>query len=454
LVEVAMHVAKIQISGVRGFHGDRAVDLDLTRPNGSLAGWTVIAGRNGSGKSTLLQALALVLAGPQSVGFVPSLSDWMSAGVERAEISADLRAASSEPYQTRLFDSGGSLRVWLRLNRPRIHPDLDADAIDPDVTGEGVASFRLTNRSDPEGLYSPGWFYAGYGPFRHLGGSGNWKPRKKSVRSSQISSLFDDSISLADAVDWLIEQHLYQLENRAGARDLMDVVMTLLADGLLPDDFRVCRVDSDGLWVSREGSEFPLREMSDGYRAVTALIVDIIRQLQISFGSLRLSNIEGVPTLPYPGVVLIDEVDTHLHVSWQQAIGTWLKKHFPEIQFIVTSHSPYICQSADPGGLILLPGPGDRRAGHVVGQDLYERVVYGSGDDAVLTELFGVSTPYSEEAVRLRRRLGDLETKVLDGSASDVELEEFRSLRDSLSSSLGTRAAEIAARLGRDSDPD
>lgn len=449
-----MHVAKIQISGVRGFHGDRSIDLDLTRPDGSLAGWTVVAGRNGSGKSTLLQALALALAGPQSVSFIPSLSDWMSADMERAEISANLVAANSEPYQETLFDTGGSLRVWLHLNRPHIHPDLDADAVDLDVIGKGVASFRLASRIDPEGLYSPGWFYVGYGPFRHLGSTGNWSPRRRSGRLSQISSLFDDSISLADAVDWLIEQHLYQLENKAGASNLIDIVMTLLADGLLPDDFHVCRVDSDGLWVSREGSEFPLREMSDGYRAVTALVVDIIHQLHVSFGSLQLSNIDGVPALPYPGVVLIDEVDTHLHVSWQQVIGTWLKRHFPEIQFIVTSHSPYICQSADPGGLILLPGPGDRRAAHVVGQDLYERVVYGSGDDAVLTELFGVSTPYSAEAVRLRRRLGDLETKVLDGSASEAELEEFRSLRDSLSSSLGTRAAEIAARLGRDDDSD
>ena len=57
-----------------------------------------------------------------------------------------------------------------------------------------------------------------------------------------------------------------------------------------------------------------------------------------------------------PGVVIIDEIDAHLHVSWQRRIGSWLTSHFPNIQFIVTTHSPYICRSADLGALIRLPG--------------------------------------------------------------------------------------------------
>ena len=121
-----------------------------------------------------------------------------------------------------------------------------------------------------------------------------------------------------------------------------------------------------------------------------------------SYPELNLEYRNNVPTLPYSGVILIDEVDAHLHVSWQKIIGTWLKEHFPEIQFIVTTHSPYICQSADPGGLILLPGPNEPYPPHAISEDLYERIVYGSGDDAILTELFGVETPYSAEAEKMR----------------------------------------------------
>ncbi|GAA3650798.1 hypothetical protein GCM10022267_41410 [Lentzea roselyniae] len=60
-----MYVSQVKLGNIKGFHGAREVDLRLTRPDGSPAGWTVIAGRNGSGKSTLLQAIALTLGGPR-----------------------------------------------------------------------------------------------------------------------------------------------------------------------------------------------------------------------------------------------------------------------------------------------------------------------------------------------------------------------------------------------------
>lgn len=237
--------------------------------------------------------------------------------------------------------------------------------------------------------------------------------------------------------------------NGSGKSTLLQAIALCLAgprNGMRIDD-----VDSDGLWVSGAGGQRrPLRQMSDGYRAVTALVLDIVRQLAAAYPSIAIEYRNGVPTLPYPGVVLIDEVDAHLHVSWQKKIGEWLKAHFPAIQFIVTSHSPYICQSADPGGLIRLPGPEEPDGPRVVGQDLYERVVYGSGDDAILTELFGVDTPYSAEAERLRAKLGDLEIKVLDGTATPAEAEEHRRLTAMLTSSPATRADEIAKLLRRD----
>ena len=58
-----IYVSKLKIDGIRGFDGRRSVNLDFARPDGSYAGWTVLAGRNGSGKTTMLQAIALALAG-------------------------------------------------------------------------------------------------------------------------------------------------------------------------------------------------------------------------------------------------------------------------------------------------------------------------------------------------------------------------------------------------------
>ena len=450
-----MHVARLEISGVRGFYGARSVALDFVRPDGTFAGWTVLAGRNGSGKSTLLQALALVLSGPRATAFIPSLADWMSNGVTTADMTATLHRSREDRgfVQPSLFSEDP--QVSMHFARPPQPPGWSEDPPEPEFRGSGLDSLTSPDKISSVTPKPSGWFYAGYGPFRHLGrgvSGGAWKSRRSNLSklSLQVSSLFDESISLVDAVDWLVEQHLYDLEDRPGAGEFLRTMMALLGDGLLPDGFQISRVNSDGLWVSRGDTEFPLREMSDGYRAVTALVVDIVRQMSGSYSILNLEYQGSVPTLPYPGVVLIDEVDAHLHVSWQKVIGAWLKEHFPGIQFIVTTHSPYICQSADPGGLILLPGPGDPHPPHTIDQDLYERVIYGSGDDAILTDLFGVETPYSVKSEMLRQRLGELEIKVLDGAASDAEREEYRSLSSSLNSSLSARVDEIAARLGRE----
>jgi hypothetical protein len=421
-----VHVSRLRVSGVRGFYGDRAVDLDLTRPDGSLAGWTVLAGRNASGKSTLLQALALAMAGPRSTAFLPSPADWMSSRALQGEIIADLQMSGE--YEPQLF----APEAELHFRRPGF-----SDEDEPDFSGSGI------------GVSDIGCFYAGYGPFRHLGGTVSRRGAKSSKLAQQVASLFDETIPLAEAVDWLIEQHLFQLEGRAGAADLLNLMMDLLSDGLLPDGFEVRRIDSSGLWVRNNGTEFPLREMSDGYRSVTALVTDIVRQMWSAYRGLALSWQGDTPVLDYPGVVLIDEIDAHLHVSWQKKIGIWLKKHFPQIQFIVTTHSPYICQSADPGGLISLPGPRENRPPKVVDEDLYNRVVYGSGDDAILTELFGVDTPYSPEAEKLRERLGDLEVKIADGDASAEEKDEYHSLSKTLTSSLSARTVEVAEYLRR-----
>ncbi|MEV0899677.1 AAA family ATPase [Actinoplanes sp. NPDC049802] len=289
----------------------------------------------------------------------------------------------------------------------------------------------------------------GYGPFRRLtGGSGDAQRLVSSrVSAARMASLFHEDASLADGVAWLIEQHLRAFERRPGAEALKRAALAVLGDGLLPDGYRVCDVDSEGLWVERDGTRFALREMSDGYRAVTALVVDLLKQIHDAYGSLPAEEHDGSVVITAPGVVLIDEVDAHLHVSWQKRIGGWLKARFPRIQFIVTTHSPYICQAADENGLIRLPGPDEDEPPRIVSGDLYERIVYGSGDDAVMSELFGVDTPYSDKALRLRRELVELETDVLVGRAGTDAVRRYEELRDTLTSSPGARVEELAARI-------
>ncbi|WP_406008813.1 ATP-binding protein [Streptomyces sp. NBC_00637] len=456
-----MYVSRIIVEDIKFFHGPRAVDLTLTRPDGSHAGWTVLAGRNGSGKTTLLRAMALALSGPGVArSLVPQFENWVTEGrtAGHAEVQISRDARHDRFSQGR--PPAGAFWAGLRWKMPR---DGMAGRV-PVRRGVLPGLEEITYPKAPTSIARrgpwadnpAGWFSAAYGPFRRMaGGSGD--VQRLMLASGPVArhtSLFHEDASLAEGVAWLIEQHLRALEGRGGAQGLKAFALALLGDGLLPDEYRIDDVDSEGLWVERHDSRFPLREMSDGFRTVVALVVDILKQLHDVFGDglwesdLWEARNRSIAMMT-PGVVIIDEIDAHLHVSWQRRIGPWLTAHFPRIQFIVTTHSPYICQAADPGGLIRMPGVDEARPPEVIDQDLYDRVVYGSGDDAVLSELFGLDTPYSERAEQARAEFVDLEAQIYDGASSRESLDRYRELKERLASSPSARLAEMGARLHR-----
>lgn len=440
-----MYISRVKLENVRGFAEPRSVDLTLTRPNGAHAGWTVLAGRNGSGKTSLLRAVALAVGGPDvALKLVPDFRDWITTGQQSASVEVSIRSGDAGDHW-----SGEDPRP--RQSVQRMQWVRDASLVGP----RSEAQPLLRAGSDAHAEHGPwqanpsGWFCAAYGPFRRLAGGGSETRRFTGTPGplARMATLFHEDATLAEGVEWLIEQHLRAFERKPGAAELKQAALEILGHDLLPDQVRVCDVDSEGLWVESGGERFPLREMSDGYRTITALIVDFLKQLSEAYDGLSLEHLDGRPIITSPGVVLIDEIDAHLHVTWQQRIAGWLKGHFPNIQFIVTTHSPYICQAADENGLIRLPGPHEDTQPRVVGPDLYQRVVFGSGDDAAISELFGLDSPYSPRAGQLRRELAELEAKVITGEASGEEIADYETLRRRLNSSLVARVGEVSASL-------
>jgi energy-coupling factor transporter ATP-binding protein EcfA2 len=444
-----VYIRKIQIKNARGFHN---VDLDLTRRQGSPAGWTVLAGRNGSGKSTLLRAIALAVAGPDTTRTLcGSFVDWIRVGQKVAEVRVRLEPSRGDGFEEFDIDPA-SLTGWARL-----HWKSAGKGLEPALSSSLSGKLKLLQENLMEGPWSSnttgGWFLCGYGPYRRLSGHAADAQRLMEGRGriARLVSLFREDSSLVECVGWLREIYLRRLEKKPGAAELERSVLALLNDGLLPDGTKVEKVDSEGLWVRQQGIRLPLSQLSDGYRTTAALVMDIVRHLERCFGRLRIETANDAEGPYYrvlhEGVVLIDEVDLHLHVSWQKRFGFWLKRHFPNIQFIVTTHSPFICQAADPRGLIRLPAPGEDRPAEHISEELYNTVVNGSIDDAVLTELFGLETPYSKPAERLREEIARLEVKLQTGKATDKDRREFQDLRARLPQNLSADVEQALRKL-------
>jgi hypothetical protein len=154
------------------------------------------------------------------------------------------------------------------------------------------------------------------------------------------------------------------------------------------------------------GGELPLRDLSDGCRSAYALMLDIIHNMALTYGPENLfsRDAEHRMVVRQPGVILIDELEAHLHPSWQRTICDWLKVRFPLVQFFITTHSPLILQAADPGGIFVLPLPNEAGAGRTVRRlapHEQQRIVLGRAEKVLLGEAFGLKRTWSLQADRL-----------------------------------------------------
>lgn len=436
-----MQISEVKIRDTKTFSGRREVNLVFQSPD--LPRWIVVAGRNGAGKSTFLQAVALAVAGPSAArSLLETFSGWINNESEIAQAGVRLQFSNSDG-----FASGGrkpSFSPWASLSWKRA-PEGPEPLIENARLGGNWTPQRGPWSENPQG-----WFLAGYGPFRRLSPAASEAQRLMMTagRPASLASLFREDASLSESVRWLQAIYLKRLEGDQEAETTEGTVLQLLNDGLLPNGMKVDRVTSEGLWVSSHNKDaVPLLAMSDGYRVVTALVLDLIKQILETYKTVRSQVVGASVTILNEGVVLIDEIDVHLHVEWQQRIGFWLKKHFPNIQFIVTTHSPFICQAADPGGLVRLPTPTEDRPAEIVTGQRFSRIVNGSVDDALLSDLFGLEHSYSDPSSELRAKVRHLEGKAARKRLRSTEQAELESLQAELPKTIATDVALALSRL-------
>jgi hypothetical protein len=398
-----MYIREIHIENIRGFRsGNRSVCLDLTRPDGSFAGWTVIVGRSGDDKSTLLQSTALSIAGPYaSYALQDSFADWLTPGTTRGVTRTRLVPAEGDEFvdaDKRTRDSFWSGMEWMPLAEIS---DAFASPMDPDLPSAGPWDDR-----------AGGWFLAGYGPFRRLGGRA--VPAQHLFegprRVARLVSLFHEETSPVEVLGWLKSLYLRRIGGDPAAKEAKEFeqsMLQLLDQGLLPRGMAIEKVHSDGLWVRRNGLRLPLRDLGRSASIVAALVLDLARQFCPNLGDFRLEKQGDQWVVPYEGVVLLDAFDAQLHGSWRQRAGLWLKAHFPRVQFIVTAHSPFACQAADPRGIIWVPTAAEDRPAQHVSDSVFKALVSGTAEEAAAAELFGIEylegSPWDEVRDNLKR---------------------------------------------------
>lgn len=138
-------------------------------------------------------------------------------------------------------------------------------------------------------------------------------------------------------------------------------------------DLRIRRKPALRMTVNKSGTELNVLQLSDGERCMLALVGDLARRLS-------LLNTEREDPLQGEGVVLIDEIDLHLHPRWQRTVVASLERTFPNCQFIISTHSPQVLGELSPESVMLL------RDGSLLGHA--ERSL-GLSSGEVLEELMG-----------------------------------------------------------------
>ena len=171
---------------------------------------------------------------------------------------------------------------------------------------------------------------------------------------------------------------------------------------------------------------------------------ELIRQLAIAYGPDRVFDKNRKHVIAPAGVVMIDEIDAHLHPTWQRRVGLWFRKRFPNMQFIVTTHSPLVCQAAEVGTVFRLPQPGKDDQGEMLTGDDLSRLLYGNVLDAYSTGVFGEGVGRSESGLAKLERLAELNAKDRHSKLSDAERREQQRLRGLAPTAAATTQANAA----------
>lgn len=365
--------------------------------------FNVLIGLNGEGKTALLDALAIAIGsltlgidGVPSVGIKPDdvrriryRDNALSSEEVRlpTRVSCDL---SIKPNGAGM--EGGDLKFARTLEKLRGKTDRRA--------AKNIASYG-TYLQDSVRLNAPIALplLAYYGTGRVWFQKREKSAQKPSSRFRGYDDAFEPAANHKLLSAWMRKAQLVALQRGEAIPELVAVQKAVA--NCLPGCAEVFfDVDGDEIVsVAKDGDVTPFHRLSDGYKNMLGTVADIAYRTAVlnpHLGAAAVSQTDGI--------VLIDELDLHLHPSWQRNVVADLKRTFPRIQFVVTTHSPFIIQSLHADELIPLSG---ERPGPYVDRGIEE----------IAEDVMGVETPHRSALYLKKEKAAEAYVDLLKGGA-------------------------------------
>ena len=414
-----MYMEQVQIKNIRCFK-----DLKLQfGPPQDPPPFTAILGDNATGKTTLLKAIAMGLCDESS-----------AAGLMKEADAGYIRRGKRK----------GSIRIVLR--RPNGRRQY---VIKTTITQTATAENLRQSTEPTSGFPWNQVFASAYGAGRSTSGTGDLA--EYSVLNA-VYNLFNYAEGLQNP-----ELSLHRIKNQAARHMVTETLNAFLST----DNVALSRkgLVIDGRW----GKEMPLRDLADGYKSGFLWLTDFLGWAVLRDESLETSR-------DISGIVLVDEIEQHLHPKWQETVVTDLQRLLPKVQFIIGTHSPLIVsQIGEIGGtstsshqlIHLTLNPGNRvkastvpsvrgwRPDQILASPAFDHLVISDPEiDQILREISNLASAGSNrnEAEELRYRL--LKRQIARHLISDLGTTDAeRDIQLQQDQALQNRANELVAKI-------
>jgi predicted ATP-binding protein involved in virulence len=406
-----MRIDRLRLLNFRGF-SDATLELDPRL--------TVVAGVNGSGKSSLIEGLA-VAAGAWFLGFgdLPQRR-LRTEDVRHVPYEFEGQPSIEPQFPCRVEAEGvaGTATRWVREVRAR--GGYYGDALEIKAAGERAQ--RAVAAGEPVDL--PVLAAYGAGRLWLQKRTSTLKEARLGSRTQGYTDCLEAESSQRLLIAWMRRMETARIQRiaahggplpaevfRPPALDLVQRAAAGLIEGAERLYFDVAH---DELRLHfRDGRQMPFHLLSDGFRGLVALAADL------AWRAIQLNPHQGAAALDKAvGIVLIDEIELHLHPAWQRSVLDRLLNIFPGLQFVVTTHAPLVLAATPAHQLRFLDATG---AIHRV------QVANGLTANTVLRALMGVPER-ADWAQRALSRLGAL----IEQGEKEAARAAFTHLRDTL----------------------